>query len=143
MNVSETAGGIVVNARGEIALVRRRSDTLWFFPKGHVEEREALEDAALREIREETGLTELEYLDTLAPYERPSIEKDGSYSTSELKRVHMFLYATREESLVPSMEITDTTWVSLSHVAEQLEDTKDRAWFITVFKRVQEAIQRD
>lgn len=49
------AGGLVFNSAGEVLLIRDRKG-YWVFPKGHVEEGEALEDAAVREVREETGV---------------------------------------------------------------------------------------
>jgi diadenosine hexaphosphate hydrolase (ATP-forming) len=49
------AGGVVFNSRGEVLLLRDRMG-FWVFPKGHPKEGEALEAAALREVREETGV---------------------------------------------------------------------------------------
>lgn len=52
-----SAGGIVYRRnRGviEVALIRVRNK--WCLPKGHVEEGEAVQETALREVREETGL---------------------------------------------------------------------------------------
>ena len=144
MKRSIVAGGIVLGDSGTIALVRRRSETLWFFPKGHVEEGETPEETAEREILEETGIQNLELLDTLGTYERPGINEDGTYSTEEMKEVHMFLFSAPQHSeLAPTMEIADASWVSLPHVITSLEDAKDRAWFTTVFERVRQAIQRD
>ncbi len=138
------AGGIVLGDSGTIALVRRRPETLWFFPKGHVEDGESPEAAARTEIEEETGLTDLELIDDLGSYERPRIDEQGAYDQSELKEIHMFLFAAPvHSSLTPAMEITDAAWVSLPRVASSLEDTKDTAWFATVFERVRQAIQRD
>ena len=52
-----SAGGVVfrrVNGGFEVALILLRNG--WCLPKGLIEENETLEDAALREVREETGL---------------------------------------------------------------------------------------
>lgn len=144
MEIEICAGGIVLGDSGTIALVRNRKDTLWFFPKGHVEVGESFEEAARREIQEETGLSSLEYIDTLGSYTRPKIEKDGSNSTTIQKEIHMFLFSSEPHArLTPSMEIVEATWCSLPHVSMDLENTKDRVWFSSVFERVRQAIQRD
>jgi 8-oxo-dGTP pyrophosphatase MutT (NUDIX family) len=59
-----SAGGIVVRREGERALylLIRDSYDNWGFPKGHVEPGEQPEDAAMREVREETGLDHLQLL---------------------------------------------------------------------------------
>jgi 8-oxo-dGTP pyrophosphatase MutT (NUDIX family) len=55
-----TAGGVVfrrVDDRIEILMIQDRMGR-WTIPKGHVEEGESLEQTALREVAEETGLTQ-------------------------------------------------------------------------------------
>ena len=137
------AGAIVLGDSGTIAVVRNRKDTKWFFPKGHVDEGEELEDAARREVVEETGITELEYIDTLPSYTRPGIDPHGHY-TNEEKEIHMFLFSAPEHSiLTPTLEIAEARWVSLTHLSNELEDTKDQVWFSSVYQRVRQAIQRD
>jgi ADP-ribose pyrophosphatase YjhB (NUDIX family) len=49
------AGAIVLNAEGEVLLQRRRDDGTWSLPGGAVETGERLDDAACREVKEETG----------------------------------------------------------------------------------------
>lgn len=54
-----SAGGVVhrsVDGRLEILLVHRRSPKLWALPKGTPDSGETMEETALRETREETGL---------------------------------------------------------------------------------------
>lgn len=51
--------GIVVRRNGEILLVRRKNvhgDGSWSLPGGHLDPGEALEECAVREAREETGV---------------------------------------------------------------------------------------
>ncbi len=53
------AGGVVYRRRDgrvEVVLVARRRGNLWVLPKGRPEPGETLEQAALREVAEETGL---------------------------------------------------------------------------------------
>ncbi|HET8571922.1 MAG TPA: NUDIX hydrolase [Candidatus Limnocylindria bacterium] len=54
-----SAGGVVhrsLDGRLEIVLVHRRRPVLWALPKGTPDAGETLEETALRETREETGL---------------------------------------------------------------------------------------
>jgi len=51
------AGGVVVNDRGELLLIHRRGK--WDLPKGKLDRGEEVEEAAIREVEEETGAQEL------------------------------------------------------------------------------------
>jgi len=134
----------VLGDSGTIALVRNRKNTLWFFPKGRVEEGESEEEAARREIEEETGLAGLELIDDLGSYERPRIFPDGAYDRTDIKSIRMFLFAAPMHAPIRAgMEIEEARWIPLKFVLESLEDAKDRAWFVTVFERVRQAVQRD
>jgi ADP-ribose pyrophosphatase YjhB (NUDIX family) len=60
-----SAGGLVINTSGTMGLLIGRYDhkdasgkrVLWSLPKGHIEEGETPEQAAIREVAEETGIT--------------------------------------------------------------------------------------
>jgi ADP-ribose pyrophosphatase YjhB (NUDIX family) len=59
-NDAKVAVGVVAERRGRLLLVRRNHEPRlgqWSFPSGYVDSGETLEDAAVRETLEETGLT--------------------------------------------------------------------------------------
>ncbi|MEX2536016.1 MAG: NUDIX domain-containing protein [Trueperaceae bacterium] len=54
-DVTEGAGGVVVNNEEKILLIRHYNGT-WVFPKGHIDPGETPLEAALREVAEEAGV---------------------------------------------------------------------------------------
>ncbi len=65
IKVVTAAGGLVRNSRDEVLMIYRNGK--WDLPKGKIEEGEELEECAIREVEEETGIQDLElirYLDT-------------------------------------------------------------------------------
>lgn len=98
----EAAGGVVVRPEGAeilVALVREGPEASYALPKGHVEPGEPLEEAARREVEEETGLRDLVLLGPLGVRERLDFRK------TSWKRTHYFLFlapadaALREEAV--------------------------------------------
>ncbi len=145
VKLTRSSGGIVLSERGEVALVRHRiSNGSWLFPKGHLEEGEDDEAAARREIAEEAGLTNLEYIDDLGSYERYHLLPDGTEDLTELKTIQMFLFTATPGSIpFPSAEMDGARWVPLTQVASEIGSVGDRAWFARTYTRVREAVQRD
>ena len=135
----------MIGEHGTIAMIRNHNGNgAWLFPKGHPEPGETDEDTARREIAEEAGLTNLEYIDDLGSYERHPILPDGMEDRGEMKEIKMFLFAAEKNAeLAPTLEIDAAEWVPLQHVIDKSGNVKDRAWFSTVFERVRQAIQRD
>ena len=58
-----SAGGVVVNQRGNMLWILRNGH--WDIPKGKVEMGEKIEEAALREVTEETGISDIKITDDL------------------------------------------------------------------------------
>lgn len=53
-----SAGGIVRDSKGRLLMVKVKNlngETVWTFPKGHIERGETAEASAVREVEEETG----------------------------------------------------------------------------------------
>ncbi len=68
---------VVIEVAGGIVLIRRRNPPAgWAIPGGFVDDGERAEDAARREMREETGL-EVELLEVLGVYSDPRRDPRG------------------------------------------------------------------
>jgi bis(5'-nucleosidyl)-tetraphosphatase len=79
------SAGAVVIEDGQCLLIRRGSE--WAFPKGHLEREETAEDAARREVLEETGI-EVELESPLGPTRYEFKSHNG---TRNRKQVDWFL----------------------------------------------------
>jgi 8-oxo-dGTP pyrophosphatase MutT (NUDIX family) len=131
MKQTESAGGIVVNAATGLILVVSQYGISWSLPKGHIEEGEDKLAAALREIHEESGISQLEYVRDLGSYQRYRLSVMGSEDRTELKIIHMFLFTTTEERLCPlDPENPEARWVERTRVAELLTHPEDREFFL-------------
>ncbi len=61
--VIKAAGGVVINNKNETLFIYRND--IWDLPKGKIENSETIEQAAIREVEEETGVKELEIIKAL------------------------------------------------------------------------------
>ncbi len=129
---TDSAGGVIMNRKDKVVLVKN-GPSFWGFPKGHVDEGEDLIMAARREIREETGLSNIVLVKELWPYTRFKGALDGGDDTSELKEIHMFLFTTDEDTLAPvDPGNPEARWVPIHEVANLLTHPKDREFFESI-----------
>lgn len=137
MKKTKSAGGIVLNSRGEVALVQNGPSGFWGFPKGHVDEGENDLSAAKREITEETGLENLMHIGEFEEYARYKGAPDGGDDPSEYKTIRMFLFRTSEEKLSPrDPGNPEARWVPQDSVEELLTSPKDRDFFRGIVARL-------
>jgi ADP-ribose pyrophosphatase YjhB (NUDIX family) len=125
----KSAGGVVLNHRGEILLVEQGGHT-WSLPKGHIEDGEEPLFAAKREIFEEAGISELQFVKQLGKYKRFKIGLSGGDDTSEMKEIVMFLFLTTETLAKPhDPTIKNTSWYAKEDVVERLTHKRDKDFF--------------
>lgn len=108
-----SSGGAVIAIRDgvpHVAMIATRSRTRWGLPKGAVTEGETSEAAALREVREETGIEAriLKPLDTIEYTFRAG-------AALIFKRVDFYLMEYVAGELEPQLsEVDDVEWVELT-----------------------------
>jgi ADP-ribose pyrophosphatase YjhB (NUDIX family) len=129
MKKTLTAGGVVLNPSGQVLVVNQNGNS-WSLPKGHIDPGESARQAAEREIREESGVRQLEYIRDLGDYERFRIGLDGHEEPAELKHITMYLYRTNQLELQPEdPDNPEACWVEPGDVAQLLTHPKDKAFF--------------
>lgn len=127
---TESAGGVVLNDEGKVLVVSQYG-TSWSLPKGHVEEGETIPEAAVREIYEESGIENPEFVCELGSYERFRIGNDGGEDRSELKTIHMFLFRTTQANLSPvDGDNPEAVWVEIEDAAKLLTHPTDREFLL-------------
>jgi ADP-ribose pyrophosphatase YjhB (NUDIX family) len=132
MRKTRSAGGVVTNHEGKVLVVSQRG-TSWSLPKGHIDPGEDALTAAKREIYEESGIRDLEFVRKLGSYERHKIGVNGSDDRGELKVITMFLFRTGEKSLQPvDPDNPEARWVEKSEVGQLLTHEKDKEFFRSV-----------
>jgi ADP-ribose pyrophosphatase YjhB (NUDIX family) len=125
--VDETsAGGLVLDAAGENAVLigrlDRRGKLLWSLPKGHIEDGETVEQTAVREVKEETGISAhvlrpLGTIDYWFVAERHRVHKT----------VHHFMLAADGGELSDEdVEVTEVGWVPLTELDTKLAYADER-----------------
>lgn len=82
------AGGVVTNPEGKVLFIYRNDK--WDLPKGKLDKGETIEQCALREVAEETGVKDL-VMENFLKTTYHIISNNGSYS---LKQVHWYAMKT-------------------------------------------------
>jgi len=107
----EAAGGLVAHSNGSYLFIYRNDK--WDLPKGKVEKREVIIDAAVREVMEETGVADLVVKKPM-PTTYHVYNANGKY---KLKKTYWFLMKTNSNApLTPQLEenIQSAVWKTTS-----------------------------
>lgn len=114
------AGGFIHTDKNDILLIFRRGK--WDLPKGKLDENEEMEACAVREVKEETGLLQVQ---VQAPLEVTyhTYHQDGKHI---LKESHWYLMRSEKQpDLQPQLEedIQKCEWVAVEQLATYMENT--------------------
>jgi 8-oxo-dGTP pyrophosphatase MutT (NUDIX family) len=125
-----SSGGVIyrkLDQAIEVALARARQGPVWCLPKGRVEASETLEEAAVREVREETGLrgTIVGPIRSIEYTYSSRLENGGR--TPIDKTVHFFLLLFEEGSVEDhDGEVLDVKWFPLNVAGRLLYHAGER-----------------
>jgi len=113
VKVAKSAGGVVVRVIEGVphVLVIRDPYKKWGLPKGHIEDGETVAQTALREVTEETGLTELQLGPELITIDW-TFRGDG-HRIHKFATFFLMFSPTGEPTPEESEGITATKWVRL------------------------------
>ncbi len=112
---------------GAVVYLRKGSEILylllhyeaghWDFVKGNVEANETEKETVVRELREETGITDAKFLDGFKERIEYYYRRQGD---TVRKEVIFYLMETSTESITISFEHIGSTWLDYQHAMEKL-----------------------
>lgn len=130
--IIEAAGGVVRNEKDEVLMIFRRS--FWDLPKGKIDKGESREEAAVREVEEETGIENID----LGGYITTTLHTyKGKNGKRILKRTFWYKMQTSAMKLIPQTEedIEQAVWVNLPEFFQQ----KD----LVIYKNIRAVLEKE
>ena len=117
--IEETSAGIVLfrkeNSKNLFLLLHYPSGH-WDFVKGKMEKDESIQQTAIRETKEETGITDITFIQNFEEW----IEYNFQYKGELVhKKVVFFLAETKTDKITISDEHLDFTWMDYNTAMEK------------------------
>jgi len=134
-----SSGGVAFRRQGnqvQVALISVGETRRWQLPKGTVEKDETNESAAVREVREETGI-QTEVVHLLDRIEYWFFSSSGGKRTRHHKFVYFFLLRTLSGDIRDhDHEVNESRWVEINAALKMLKFENEKR----ILKEAQAAI---
>ena len=116
------AGGLVTNEQNELLMIFRRGK--WDLPKGKLDKGESIERCAVREVEEETGITDIilgaliniTYHDYFDTWSKEDVTKETHWYAMSIKGNQTLIPQTEED-------ITDIQWINDTALSKCLSNS--------------------
>lgn len=134
-----SAGGVVYKksaANVDVLLIARNNSKVWCLPKGKIEQNETHEDAAIREIKEETGITS-RIIKLLADIKYNFVSPVDSAQVFKKVRFFLFEY-TSGDICAQKTEIDEAGWFNIKEAIKIMTYPSER----NIMKKAQEEFQK-
>lgn len=118
--VAKAGGGLVYNKKGEVLFILRNGK--WDLPKGGMEKNEDIEDTAIREVEEETGVKGLKIVSKLQKTYHV-FKRNGAY---KLKITHWYEMKTSYEGKLTGQAeegIEQVAWLNPEEIKGALKNS--------------------
>lgn len=119
------------NGHWEVFLIQLKHGRYWGFPKGHAESGESPKETALRELKEETNLDLVRFLQDAPLFEQYEFTIDRRRIS---KRVEYFVAEVTGEVILQELELQNGLWISISEGIEKVTHPEGKAILIEVEK---------
>ncbi|MBS0625729.1 MAG: NUDIX domain-containing protein [Verrucomicrobia bacterium] len=120
-------------ARGywEVFLIQHKHGRYWGFPKGHAEKDETREEAACRELKEETNLEVVRFLQKEPLMEQYQFSLEGRRIS---KKVYYFVAEVKGEIELQKQEIQDGVWIPFPQAYDKITHQEGKTILAQVAK---------
>ena len=112
------------NGVWKVFLIQHRHGRYWGFPKGHAEADENYEAAARRELKEETNLEVVRFLQNEPLMEQYQFMLDGRRI---FKRVFYFVAIVSGDVILQKKEISDGIWLPMAEAQHKVTHSEGKA----------------
>ncbi len=102
---------------GKVYLLLNYPSGHWDFVKGNIEKGETFRQTVLREVREETGITDIDFVEGFEDKVEYHYQRDGQVIHKE---VIFFLASTKTNDVVLSHEHRDYIWLNFNDALKKL-----------------------
>ena len=131
--VVKAGGGLVYNKKGEVLFIFRNGK--WDLPKGGTEKKETIEETAMREVEEETGVNGLSISKKL-PKTYHVFKRNGRY---KLKQTYWFEMQTDFDG-IPQGQIEEgiekVAWIKPKDIPTILDNSYENIKLLFEFEKV-------
>jgi 8-oxo-dGTP pyrophosphatase MutT (NUDIX family) len=119
LHMQEAGGGLVLNSQKQVLMIYRRGK--WDLPKGKLDDGETIEECAVREVQEETGLQHI----GLESFLLNTYHIYTHLTKLVLKKTHWYLMHTHDNNVQPQAEedITEVRFVDAQKLNVLLENS--------------------
>jgi bis(5'-nucleosidyl)-tetraphosphatase len=118
--LEERSAGTILYHRspsGKMYLLLNYPSGHWDFVKGNIEKGETFKQTVLREVREETGITDIDFIDGFEDKVEYYYQRDGKVIHKE---VVFFLANTKTNNVTLSHEHLDYVWLNFNDALKKL-----------------------